>query len=211
MIDIIDMDTNFLYFFDIAGTFAFAISGALVGVKKDMDIYGMFVLAFVTAVGGGTIRDTMIGRVPPFIFNDGLYVVMVILATLVVFFMTKHVERNMMLLNVSDAIGLGVFTCIGVTIAESQGIVWYGMILLGVMTATFGGMIRDVLAKEVPFVLRKDIYASASILGGFMFLGLDKLGLNIDINILITSISITTLRLYCMYYNVQLPKMIGKE
>ncbi len=201
------MDMNFLYIFDIAGTFAFALSGALLGIKKDMDIYGMFVLALVTAVGGGTIRDVMLDRVPPFVFNDGMYLLVVILATLVIFFMAHIVEKNMWLLNVSDAVGLGVFTCIGASIAQSHGIVWYGVVLFGIMTATFGGMMRDVLAKEVPFVLQKEVYASASMLGGFMFLGLDLLNVSSNINILVTSIFVTAFRLYCMYYDLQLPKI----
>ncbi len=196
---------DLLYMITVAGTFAFAISGALVGYKKHMDAYGMFVLAFVTAAGGGTLRDIMLGRLP-FVLADGMYAAMSILATFVVLFMTKTVERNMWLLNVSDAIGLGVFTCMGANVALNEGIDWYGVVLLGTMTATFGGMIRDVLAQEVPFVLKKEIYASASVLGAFMFLVLNHLGWSLNMNILLTSICTTTFRLYCMHNDVQLPK-----
>ncbi len=198
-------DIDLLYLITVAGTFAFAISGALVAYKKHMDAYGMFVLAFVTAAGGGTVRDVMLDRIP-FVLQDGMYVLMSLLATFVVLFMTKTVERNMWLLNVSDAIGLGVFTCMGANVALSEGVDWYGVVLLATMTATVGGMIRDILARDVPFVLQKEIYASASVLGGFMFLFLNYIGLSLNMNILFTSICTTSFRLYCMHNDVQLPK-----
>ena len=170
---------SFLYLFDLIGTYAFAISGALVGAKKKMDIYGMFILALVTGVGGGTIRDMMLGRTPPFVFKDIWYLIDITIATFTVVFLYKKVLKNLKLINIADAIGLGVFTCIGATIAKDSGCSWYGIILFGLMTATVGGMIRDILAQEVPFVLQKEIYASASILGGFIFIFLDYLNIKV--------------------------------
>ncbi len=201
-------DIDVLYIITVAGTFAFAVSGALVAYKKHMDAYGMFILAFVTAAGGGTLRDIMLGRLPPFVLTDGMYALMSLLGTIVVLFMNKAVERRILILNVSDAIGLGVFTCIGASVALSEGIEWYGVVLLGTMTATVGGMLRDLLAQEVPFVLQKEIYASASVLGGFIFLAFDSLGFSFNMNVLLTSILTTSLRLCCMYYDVQLPKWL---
>lgn len=198
---------SLLYIFDLIGTYAFAISGALLGAKKKMDIYGMFILALVTGVGGGTIRDMMLGRTPPFVFKDIWYLIDVFVATLTVMFLYKKVLRNLKLINIADAIGLGVFTCIGATIAKDTGCSWYGIILFGLMTATVGGMIRDVLAQVVPFVLQKEIYASASIAGGFLFITLDYFNINIDLNIFVTSLFVTVIRLLSIHNSWNLPKL----
>ena len=199
------------YIFDVVGTFAFAISGALMGAKKEMDIYGLFILGLVTGVGGGTLRDVLFGRIPPFIFNDIAYLISVILAVLLVFFFHGKVQRGTKLLNIFDAIGLGVFTCIGATIALNENIVWYGVILSAVITSTVGGMIRDTLAGEVPFVLQKEVYASASILGAVIFLILHKFDIPIDVNIFLVSVIVTVLRLLSVHKNWSLPKNIIKD
>ena len=199
------------YIFDVVGTFAFAISGALMGAKKEMDIYGLFILGLVTGVGGGTLRDVLFGRIPPFIFNDIAYLISVILAVLLVFFFHGKVQRGTKLLNIFDAIGLGVFTCIGATIALNENIVWYGVILSAVITSTVGGMIRDTLAGEVPFVLQKEVYASASILGAVIFLILHKFDIPIDVNIFLVSVIVTVLRLLTVHKNWSLPKNIIKD
>ena len=110
-------------------------------------------------------------------------------------------------LNIADAVGLGVFTCIGATIAFEEGCSWYGIILFGVITATVGGMVRDVLAHEVPFVLQKEIYASASVAGGFLFIALDSFNVNIDLNILLTSVFVALIRIVSIYKSWNLPKI----
>lgn len=199
-----------LYIFDLIGTFAFALSGALLGARKKMDIYGMFILALATGVGGGTIRDMMLGRIPPFVFKDILYLVDVILATLLVVFLYRRVRRGAKLLNIADAVGLGVFTCIGASIASEAGCSWYGVVLFGVITATVGGMVRDVLAHEVPFVLQKEVYASASVAGGLMFIAFDNMGINLDINIFVTSAFVTLIRVVSIYRGWNLPKIFIK-
>ena len=119
------------YYVDIFGTFAFAISGAIAGVRKKMDIYGILVLAIVTAVGGGTIRDVLLGRTPPFIFEDYNYLYVSIAAALLVFFFHKQVELRFKLLLVMDAIGLGVFTVIGISIGLDADIGYLGALLMG--------------------------------------------------------------------------------
>lgn len=202
---------NVLYFFDLFGTFAFAISGALLGVKKDMDIYGMFVLAVAVGVGGGTLRDMMLGRTPPFVLSDINYMIIIATATLLVFFLNSVMEKSlpMKTLNVADALGLGVFTSIGASVAVSHNVEWYGVIFFGVMTATVGGMIRDTLAGEVPFVLKKEVYASASIIGGMVFVVIHKLGFNLNLNILITSIVVTLIRILAIYKDWHLPHFKG--
>ena len=202
---------SMFYIFDIIGTFAFAISGALMGAKKEMDLYGLFILGLVTGVGGGTLRDVLFGRIPPFIFNDIAYLISVILAVLLVFFFHGKVQKGTKLLNIFDAIGLGVFTCIGAIIALNENIVWYGVILSAVITSTVGGMIRDTLAGEVPFVLQKEVYASASILGAIIFLILNQVNAPIDVNIFVVSVIVTVLRLLSLHKNWSLPRNIIKD
>lgn len=204
---------NILYFFDLFGTFAFAVSGAILGIKKDMDIYGMFILAISVGVGGGTMRDVLLSRTPPFVLTDINYMIVIAAATLIVFFLNSKVVKDMPMkaLNIADAIGLGVFTSIGATVAVECNVEWYGIIFFGVMTATAGGMIRDTLAGEVPFVLKKEVYASASIAGGILFIILYKSNVGMNINILITSIFVTLIRIVAIYKNWNLPHFKGSE
>lgn len=204
---------NVLYFFDLFGTFAFAVSGAILGIKKDMDIYGMFILAISVGVGGGTMRDVLLSRTPPFVLTDINYMIVIAAATLIVFFLNSKVVKDMPMkaLNIADAIGLGVFTSIGATVAVECNVEWYGIIFFGVMTATAGGMIRDTLAGEVPFVLKKEVYASASIVGGILFIILYKSNVGMNINILITSIFVTLIRIVAIYKNWNLPHFKGSE
>ena len=204
---------NVLYFFDLFGTFAFAVSGAILGIKKDMDIYGMFILAISVGVGGGTMRDVLLSRTPPFVLTDINYMIVIAAATLIVFFLNSKVVKDMPMkaLNIADAIGLGVFTSIGATVAVECNVEWYGIIFFGVMTATAGGMIRDTLAGEVPFVLKKEVYASASIAGGILFIILYKSNVGMNINILITSIFVTLIRIIAIYKNWNLPHFKGSE
>ncbi len=204
---------NVLYFFDLFGTFAFAVSGAILGIKKDMDIYGMFILAISVGVGGGTMRDVLLSRTPPFVLTDINYMIVITAATLIVFFLNSKVVKDMPMkaLNIADAIGLGVFTSIGATVAVECNVEWYGIIFFGVMTATAGGMIRDTLAGEVPFVLKKEVYASASIAGGILFIILYKSNIGMNINILITSIFVTLIRIVAIYKNWNLPHFKGSE
>ena len=200
-----------LYFFDLFGTFAFAVSGAILGIKKEMDIYGMFILAISVGVGGGTMRDVLLSRTPPFVLTDINYMIVIAAATLIVFFLNSKVIKDipMKALNIADAVGRGVFTSIGASIALKCNVEWYGIIFFGVMTATAGGMIRDTLAGEVPFVLKKEVYASASIAGGILFLILHKADITLNMNILITSIFVTFIRIVAIYKNWNLPHFKG--
>jgi uncharacterized membrane protein YeiH len=195
-----------LYLFDLLGTFAFAISGAVAGVRKNFDLYGIIVLALVTAVGGGTIRDVLVGRIPPFIFKDINYFLISIAAALITFFFHKYVEKTYKLLLIMDAIGLGVFTVIGISVGLQYNIGYFGAVVMGVMTGTFGGMIRDVLQKEVPLVLQKEIYASACIIGGIVFVVFDILKINNVLNVVISGVAVFLIRFVAIQKNWHLPK-----
>ncbi|MBU0610693.1 MAG: trimeric intracellular cation channel family protein, partial [Armatimonadetes bacterium] len=157
-----------LTFLDYLGTFAFAVSGALKGVRRGMDLFGLTVLAVVTAIGGGTIRDVMLGQ-QPFWFHDSSYILLSLAAAFIVFGLYRVVTRGETLLLWFDAVGLGAFTVIGATKAMDAGLGAVGTIVLATLTGIGGGIIRDLLAGDVPVVLRKEVYASACIIGAALF------------------------------------------
>ncbi|MEU9747545.1 trimeric intracellular cation channel family protein [Streptomyces niveus] len=152
---------------DLAGIFVFAISGALLAVRKNFDVFGMAVLAEVTGLGGGLIRDLVIGAVPPAAFTDLGYFTMPLVATVLVFFLHPHVERIQGAVNVFDAAGLGLFCVTGTVKAYEYGLGLTASAALGLATAAGGGVLRDVLANEVPSLLRwdRDLYAVPAIVG----------------------------------------------
>lgn len=197
---------SLLYLFDLLGTFAFAISGAIAGVRKDMDLYGVTVLGIVTAVGGGTIRDVVVGRIPPFIFADNNYLFISIAASVIVFFFSKYVEKFKNSLVTMDALGLGVFTVIGISVGIDYNIGYFGAVIMGVMTGTVGGMIRDILQGEVPLVLKKEIYASACIIGGITFVVFDFLEFYKTLNVILCATIVFIIRIASIYKNWNLPK-----
>ncbi|MGC9536366.1 trimeric intracellular cation channel family protein [Streptomyces sp. UG1] len=155
---------------DLIGIFVFAISGALLAVRKNFDIFGMAVLAEVTALGGGLFRDVVIGAVPPAAFTDLGYFLTPLLAAVLVFFLHPHVERIQTGVNVFDAAGLGLFCVAGTTKAYDYGLGLTASVCLGMATAVGGGVLRDVLANEVPSLLRwdRDLYAAPAIVGATM-------------------------------------------
>jgi uncharacterized membrane protein YeiH len=155
---------------DLAGIFVFAISGALLAVRKNFDVFGIAVLAEVTALGGGLLRDLIIGAVPPAAFTDLGYFLMPLVATGLVFFLHPQVERIQVGVNAFDAAGLGLFCVTGTTKAYEYGLGLTASAALGLATAVGGGVLRDVLANEVPSLLRwdRDLYAVPAIVGATM-------------------------------------------
>jgi uncharacterized membrane protein YeiH len=152
---------------DLVGIFVFAISGALLAVRKNFDVFGIAVLAEVTALGGGLLRDVVIGAVPPAAFTDLGYFLTPLLAALLVFFLHPEVERIQAGVNVFDAAGLGLFCVTGTVKAYDHGLGLTASAALGLATAVGGGVLRDVLANEVPSLLRwdRDLYAVPAIVG----------------------------------------------
>ncbi|MFI8432989.1 trimeric intracellular cation channel family protein [Streptomyces sp. NPDC079020] len=155
---------------DIAGIFVFAISGALLAVRKNFDVFGIAVLAEATALGGGLFRDVMIGAIPPAAFTDLGYFTTPLLAAVLVFFLHPHVERIQVGVNVFDAAGLGLFCVSGTVKAYDYGLGLTASAALGLATAVGGGVLRDMLANEVPSLLRwdRDLYAVPAIVGAVM-------------------------------------------
>ncbi len=179
---------------------AFAMSGALTAMHKKLDPFGVFIIAFVTAVGGGTLRDVLIGRTPVGWMRDMQYVYVIILGYLLAILFRKSFDKLRTSLFLFDTIGLGVFTLIGLERGLTTGLHPVICIALGTMTACFGGVIRDILCNEIPNVFREEIYATICILGGIVFFGLRKLNLNDDVLYLVTSLVIIVIRLMAVKY-----------
>lgn len=192
---------------DFIGTVAFAMSGALTAIHKKLDIFGVFIIAFVTAVGGGTLRDVMIGRTPVSWMLDLNYVYMIIFGFILAIIFRKKLDRLRTSLSLFDTIGLSIFTLIGL----ERGMIW-GLhpaicIALGTMTACFGGVIRDILCTEIPVIFRREIYATVCIAGGIVFFALKQINLEQDILYIITSVFMISFRLLAVKYHWYLPTM----
>ncbi|PLX82423.1 MAG: hypothetical protein C0616_02085 [Desulfuromonas sp.] len=197
---------NMLYLLDLIGTAAFAASGAWMGVRRHMDLFGVLVLGVVTAVGGGTLRDLLLGDVPPFCLQDEAYIYIALAAALVVFARReafKAFERPLLYL---DAIGLGTFVVIGTTKALDFHLGLLGAVLMGVMTGTAGGVVRDVLANQVPLILRREIYASACIAGGLLLALLNETAVPRPVAALIAAATVIVIRLLAIRFDWSLPR-----
>ena len=179
------MSQTFSFFFlaELTGTVAFACSGAMVAIEKKLDLLGVIVLGVTTAVGGGMIRDILLGQLPPNLFINPAYVLTAFLAVLILFFIVKicrsskkalSSETYEAVMNLLDAIGLGVFTAMGIdtAIAAGYGKYHFFIIFLGVITGVGGGILRDIMAGQTPFVLKKHVYACASLAGALSYVWL---------------------------------------
>ena len=192
---------------DLLGVFVFAASGALSGSRKNMDILGIFVLATVTAVGGGSLRSILIGDLPIGFLKDISYLIVCLGATLAVFILQSHFERLEKLILVFDALGLGAFTIIGINIALAKGLSLWASLLMGIITASFGGVVRDILINEIPFIFQKEIYATAALIGGILYLALNKLSIiPNELNICLSAFLICAIRLFSLKLKLSLPK-----
>lgn len=197
---------NIIYILDLIGTAAFAASGAWVGVRKHMDMFGVLVLGAVTAVGGGTLRDLLLGDIPPFSLKDEIYIYIAIAVSLVVFANRNRFKVFEKPLLYFDAIGLGTFVVIGTTKAIDFQLGALGAVLMGVMTGTAGGMMRDLLANQIPLILRREIYASACVAGGVFLVILERLATPRPIAALAAAATVIVVRLLAIHYDWSLPK-----
>lgn len=200
-----------LYLADLIGVFVFAVSGAIAGRQKEMDLFGMFMLATVTCVGGGTLRSLLIGVTPPPVLSDPAYLIVAAIATIASFYAEVIWEKVERVVSLFDALGLGVFTCIGVQVSQANGLAWWACVGMGMVTATFGGVIRDLLRTEVPLIFRKEIYATAALSGGLIYLALDFLSLSTGLNILLTTTITATIRITAIRLNLNLPSITNNS
>jgi len=162
----------FIYYLDIFGTIVFAITGVLAASEKRLDLFGVIVVGVVTAIGGGTIRDLVLGRTPVFWVVESLYIWMIIGASVATFIVARFVHMPRRALLFSDAVGLGVFTVTGAQVALTLGHPPVIAVTMGMMSGVFGGVVRDVLTNEIPVIFQKEIYATAALLGAVVFVNL---------------------------------------
>ena len=162
--------TDLIAVLDLGAVFVFAISGALLAGRKQMDVFGMTVVAFVTGVGGGTLRDVLLDR-PVFWLVDGRYLLCALAATMLVFVAGSTIERGTRPLAWLDAIGLAIAAPLGVAAARSVDAGWPVVLVMAMVTGSFGGLIRDVICQEPPMVLHREVYATAALLGAAAYLG----------------------------------------
>ncbi|MDQ4085252.1 MAG: trimeric intracellular cation channel family protein [Actinomycetota bacterium] len=167
---------GFVVALDLVGVFAFAISGGIVAVRKALDIFGVLVLAAITGLGGGTLRDVLIGAVPPAALQDWPYLVVSLVAGLAAFRFHPALNRMERVVTVFDAAGLGLFCVTGALKALEYGVHPFAAALMGLLTAIGGGIARDVLAGRVPIVLRAELYAIPALAGAAAAVALDALG-----------------------------------
>ncbi|MGI0005708.1 MAG: trimeric intracellular cation channel family protein [Nitrososphaera sp.] len=192
---------------DLFGTAAFAVTGALKAVERKSDIVGIIILAAITGMAGGVIRDITFGRFPPAAIANPLYVAITIAMAVAIFFLYRAFKKHEGMFLKFDAIGLGVFTVIGASIAYNiAGLNFLAMAFAGMITAVGGGILRDVFANEVPIVFVKELYASASFIGVAMLFALLWAGLDISIAAIPAIVAVTALRMTAMKYNWNLPR-----
>ena len=191
-------------FADRIGVFVFALSGGIAAVRKDMDLLGIIILAFLPAVGGGTLRDLILDA-PVFWLEDTLSLWLAVLGGLAAFFFYKAIE-NFKPLRWADAIGLALFAVTGAAKAADLGHDFLIILIMGVMTASAGGLIRDVVANRDPLLLKEDIYATAALLGAVVFAVLLHFGVSDGLALAAGFVSAFVLRALAILFKLSLPK-----
>jgi uncharacterized membrane protein YeiH len=195
------------YTIDILGTIAFAISGVLVAMNKKMDLFGILIIAFVTAVGGGTLRDMLIGQTPVGWMNDMTFTYAILGSTVLAVILRNKINYLRTSLFLFDTIGIGLYTVIGIEKGLSAGLHPIICIALGTMSACFGGVIRDILCNEIPVIFRKEIYATACILGGLTYFLIRKLPIESDFVFMIAGAVVILVRLLAVKFKIALPNI----
>ena len=193
-----------VYYIAVFGTIAFAISGALHAMNQRFDPFGVFIIGFATAVGGGTVRDVLLGQ-PVFWLVDPIYIYVIIAGSiLAIVFRTRlnHLRKTLLFF---DTIGLGLYTIIGVQIGLNAELDYVSCVALDTLTGSFGGVLRDILINQIPVIFKKEIYATVSILGGSIYILLQSLNVPNIYQQLIPSILIIVVRFLIIYFKVSLP------
>ena len=201
-----DNQSQIIYALDLLGTVAFAASGALAGVRRGMDLFGVAVLGMVTATGGGVMRDLLLNDTPPFCFKNELYLYLALAASVVVFLTPRRFERMNSAMLLLDALGLGTFLVIGTSKALSFHLGFMGAVIMGVMTATCGGLVRDMLSNQIPLILQREIYASACVVGGALFYFLHQAQVATSVNLTVSASLVIAIRCAAIVKGWQLPR-----
>jgi uncharacterized membrane protein YeiH len=198
---------DLIYILDIIGTFAFAISGALVASKKEFDLFGVIIIAFVTAVGGGMTRDVLINAHPINWIGDLNYIWTILAAVVFTFLFKSKIAPLSKTMFLFDTIGIGVFTLLGVQKGLSYELHPFIAVVMGMVSSVIGGVIRDVLTNEVPLIFKKEIYASACLSGGTVYLITNHYEFSENFQFIATVLTVIIIRLLAVKYHLQLPKI----
>lgn len=195
----------------IVGSFVFAISGALTAIKKKLDPFGILIVSFITAVGGGTLRDMLLAERDVFWLYETKIIYAVLTGGIIAMVLKDKLNFFNKPMFFYDSVGLGLFTITGVQIGLDANLEPIICILLGTVTGVFGGVIRDVLVNKIPVIFKKEIYATASIFGGILYLVLTKLGIENPYVQIIPIISIILIRILAVTFNISLPNIYKKK
>lgn len=198
------MQNYFTTFIEFAGTFAFAISGIRLASGKQIDWFGAYLVGLATAIGGGTLRDLLLD-VTPFWMMDGKYFLITLIALLTTLVFKERIFRWSNTLFLFDAIGLGLFTIVGISKSMAVGLPIWVCIVMGTITGSVGGVIRDILLNEVPLLLRKDIYALACVAGGLVYFGCLYLQFSTSLTELIAASVVIFIRIIALKFHIHLP------
>lgn len=198
---------NLFYWMDICAVAVCAITATLEAGRKEMDLFGVLVVGLVAGVGGGTVRDLLLGRLPVFWVGDETYLVSALSAATLTFFIARRMRLPVNFFLIPDAVGMALFTVIGSGIALQLGFSWLISALMGVVTAVCGGIVRDVLCNEIPLIFRSEIYATASLAGALLMIVLARTGLSHHAASVIAMLSIVTVRLAAIRWRIQLPRL----
>ncbi len=192
---------SWIYFVDLFGTCIFAISGVLTAKQKNFDLVGTLVVGFVTSIGGGTLRDLLIDKHPVSWLNDRSYFLVIILGYFIAYIFKNRIINLKKSMFLFDTIGIGLFTVLGIQAAMQKGFNVEICLIMGIISACFGGILRDVLTNEIPLIFRKEIYASACLIGGLVYVGLTHLSNYENINTLVPIFTVIVIRYCSIKYN----------
>ncbi|TGL10373.1 trimeric intracellular cation channel family protein [Leptospira levettii] len=204
------MDFSFSYYIGLAGIMVFAISGAVAALEHKEhhhDVFSVFFTGFITAIGGGTLRDITLGNYPVSWVKDENILWAIFLGFLLVIFFPKRLTKLRSELFLFDTLGIGIYTVLATRIALDHGVNFFASALLGMISAIFGGVIRDTLMNEVPFIFRKEIYATACLAGAVLYLILHSFQFDGNLNLSISASVVVIIRIIAVKYNLGLPKI----
>ena len=197
----------FYFLMDLLGTVAFAISGVLVAMDKRLDLFGVFIIAFVTAVGGGTLRDLLIGNTPVAWMLESTYIITIIGTVILAIIFREKIRYLRKSLFLFDTLGIGLYTMVGIEKGLNADLLPVMCIILGTITASFGGVIRDILCNEIPVIFRKEVYATACVVGGLSYFLLRKLPLSDEYVYLASILIVIGIRLVAVKFKIALPNI----
>ena len=198
------------FILEMLGTLAFAISGIRLASAKRFDWFGAYVVGFTTAIGGGTLRDVMLSMTP-FWMLDSIYLVVTAVALGIVIVLGRYLIRLNNTFFVFDAIGLGLFTVVGIEKTLAAGFPLWVAVIMGTLTGAAGGVLRDILINEEPLIFRKEIYALACVFGGVVFWACEQVGISGAVLQITTAAAVIALRIVAVHYGLKLPTLKGEE